>query len=97
MSEFLLLMHNDAPDERSADWSVYLDRLAASGRLRGGSSLGSGICARKDGGARPVSAHISGFVRIVADSLEEARTCLEGNPVYEGGGTVEIRLLVADE
>jgi len=97
MSEFLLLMHSDAVDEAAEDWPAYLDGLAEAGRLRGGSSLGGGACFRKDGAVRPMADHLSGFVRIAADSLEDAGSCLIGNPVYEAGGTVEIRLLLEDE
>ncbi len=97
MSEFFLLMHRDAVDEAAADWSPYLDGLAQAGRLRGGSSLGGGVCIRKDGASRPLSDHLTGFIRIAAQSLEDAQSCLAGNPVYEAGGTVEIRLLVEDE
>lgn len=97
MSDFLFLMHGDAADERQADWPPYLDRLIQSGRLRGGSSLGAGAGFRKDGAARPLSAHLAGFIRISADGLEDARSCLAGNPVYEAGGTVEVRVLVEDE
>lgn len=97
MSEYLLLMHADAVDEAAADWPAYLDGLAEAGRLRGGSSLGDGACFRKDGAVRPSTDHLAGFIRIAADSLEDAGSCLAGNPVYEAGGTVEIRLLLEDE
>jgi hypothetical protein len=97
MADYLLLMHDDAPGETQAQWPAYLDGLIQIGRLRGGSSIGDGVCARQDGAPRPVSEHLSGFIRITAESLEDAQSCLAGNPVYEGGGTVEIRLLVEDE
>jgi len=93
MADYLLLMHDDAPGEVMSAWPPYLDRLAANGRLRGGSAIGEGMCVRRDGAERAVTARLSGFVRIVAESLEDAATCLEGNPVYEAGGTVEIRHL----
>jgi len=97
MSEFLLLMHGDAVNEAAADWPAYLDGLAQGGRLRGGSSLGDGACFRRDGTSRATSDHLTGFIRVAAESLDDARSCLAGNPVYEAGGTVEIRLLVEDE
>jgi hypothetical protein len=97
MSDFLLLMHGDAPNARAADWVPYLDRLIADGRLRGGSSLGDGACFRKDGALRPLSAHLVGFIRVSAVTIEDAQSCLAGNPVYEGGGTVEVRLLIEDD
>jgi hypothetical protein len=93
MPDFIFLMHNDAPDEREADWDAYLGRLGAAGHLRGGSAMGGGVCARKDGAVRPLTAHLSGFIRVEAAGLEEAKRLLEGNPVYEAGGTVEVRQL----
>ena len=48
---------------------------------------------KKSGDAPEPTAHISGYVRVTADSLAEARELLQGNPVYEAGGTVEIREL----
>ena len=97
MPDFLLLMHDDATDERTEAWPAYFDGLAASGRLRGGSAIGAGVCARKVGAPPPVSTQLTGFIRIEADNLEAALACLAGNPVYEGGGTVEVRALPEDE
>lgn len=96
MADYILLMHGDGGEERAADWEAYLDGLANAGRLRGGSAIGHGAAYRKAVPAGGVSTHLTGFVRIVADSLVDAETCLAGNPVYEAGGTVEIRLLPED-
>jgi hypothetical protein len=98
MSDYLFLMHDDAPDfggvGTSDDWDPYIAKLQASGNFQGGSAVGGGVCARKSGGAGPaITAHISGFIRVSADSLDHARTLLVGNPVFEAGGTVEIREL----
>jgi YCII-related domain len=93
MPDFIFLMHNDAPDERGDEWAAYLSGLEASGHLRGGSAIGGGVCARKHGADRPLTAHLSGFIRVEAAGLEEAKQLIEGNPVYEAGGTVEIREL----
>jgi hypothetical protein len=93
MPDFLLLMHNDAPAERAEDWPAYLSTLESSGHLRGGSAIGDGVCVRKDGKPVATAAHLGGFVRIEAASMEEAQRLLAGNPVFEAGGTVEIRTL----
>ena len=37
--------------------------------------------------------HLSGYIRVQAETLEAAKKLLEGNPVFEAGGTVEIREL----
>ncbi len=34
---------------------------------------------------------IGGYITVQAESLEDAMTLLVGNPVFEAGGTVEIR------
>jgi hypothetical protein len=40
-----------------------------------------------------VTGHLSGFIRITAQNFTDARTLLAGNPVFESGGTIEIREL----
>ncbi len=55
--------------------------------------MGGGLCVRKSGPAPAMTSHLSGFIRIRADSLDHARALLAGNPAYEQGGTVEIREL----
>jgi hypothetical protein len=93
MPDFLLLMHNDAPGERSEDWPAYLSTLESSGHLRGGSAIGDGVCVRKDGRTVAIAAHLNGFVRVEASGMDEAKRLVAGNPVFEAGGTVEIRTL----
>jgi hypothetical protein len=94
MAEFMLLMHNDAPNEKS--WQAYLDTLRAKDVLRGGSAIGGGIAARKNGEVSAITQHISGYIKVEAADLDEARALLAGNPVFEAGGTVEIRALPQD-
>jgi len=61
--------------------------------FKGGSAIGDGVCARKSGAPASVTAHLTGFIRVNADSLDQAKSLLIGNPVFEAGGTVEIREL----
>jgi hypothetical protein len=61
--------------------------------FEGGSEIGDGGVYRKAGQPRGIADWIGGYIRITADSLEKAEAWLEGNPVYETGGTVEIREL----
>jgi hypothetical protein len=100
LKEFLFLMHDDASNPAYADdgarWAEYLDVLSATGRFDGGSSAGAGACVRKGHADRPLSVAITGFLRVRAEDFEGARDLLRGNPVYEAGGTVEIRELVPD-
>ena len=98
MPDFLFLMHSDATaPEVAADWDAYLAALGAGGRLRGGSTISGGRCYRAMGAPAPLTAGLTGFVRIVADDLAHAATLLPGNPVYAAGGTVEIRELPIDD
>ena len=92
MPDYILLMHDDSvADEPS--WEPYLRTLRERGALQGGSAIGTGVCARKAGAAPAITAHLSGFIRVTAESLAAAKSLLAGNPVYEAGGTVEIREL----
>ncbi len=94
MADFMMLMHNDYDlGGRVEDWQPYLDRLSSAGVLRGGSAIGSGYCVRRAGIVPDVTRHLVGYVKIEARDLDHARTLLPGNPVYEAGGTVEIRAL----
>ena len=96
MADYILLMHNDGGAESGADWGRYLEGLRATGKFSGGSAIGDGACFRRTGTPAPVSAQITGFIRVEADTLEAARAFLHGNPAYEAGATVEIRDLPRD-
>jgi hypothetical protein len=92
MSDYIFLMHNDGAKTRAEDWPAYFANLRASDGFDGGSAIGKGACFRKSG-ATPATSPISGYIRVQAASLDEAKKLLAGNPVYEAGGTVEIREL----
>jgi hypothetical protein len=92
MPDYMLLMHDDADDDPSA-WEPYLRRLRQSGCFEGGSEIGDGLCVRKGGDEHPVSGHLTGYIRVKADNLDNAKSMLAGNPLFEAGGTVEIREL----
>jgi len=90
MADYIFLMHDDGGGAK-LDWEPYLSRLRETGVFQGGSEIGKGACFRKSGSAPDPTFHIGGFIRVTADSLEHAKALLKGNPVYESGGTVEIR------
>jgi hypothetical protein len=93
MIDYILLMHNDSPDPVDPHaWEPYLAKLRQDGHFNGGSAIGAGECVRRSSPAPPPSP-LSGYIRIQAESLIHAKTLLAGNPVYEAGGTVEIREL----
>jgi hypothetical protein len=96
MPDYLLLMHDDAPDEERG-WDDYFRSLRESGAFRGGSAIGGGTVARKAGTPGPLAVHLAGFIRVTARDREHAQSLLAGNPVYEAGGSVEIRELPETE
>ena len=100
MNDYILFMHDDAAVNAGADsdaqWARYLAMLRASGRFMGGSAIGSGRCFAKAPPPKEITSHLSGYLRIQAESLDEAERLLQGNPVFESGGTVEIRELPRD-
>jgi hypothetical protein len=92
MAEYIFLMHDDAITDEKA-WEPYLRKLQQGGFFEGGSAIGDGVCVRKSGAAASVTAHLAGYIRVNAESLEQAKSLLAGNPQFEAGGTVEIREL----
>jgi hypothetical protein len=100
VNEYLLLMHGDSQDHKLAEsgeqWERYLVVLRASGRFDGGSSIVAGALYRKGRDPKAVKDGVSGFLRVRAASLDEASGFLAGNPVFEAGGTVELRELPRD-
>lgn len=91
MRRYLLLMHRDATSAEDTEaWGPYLASLRQSSRFEGGSSIGA-AAAHRFGGA-PAHAHpwLVGYLMVMAEDLEAARSLLRGNPVYEAGGTVEL-------
>jgi hypothetical protein len=92
--DFILLMHNDAIAETEPEmWTPYLSFLRGKGVFEGGSAIGAGETFRQHAAPGAVSDHLTGYIRVKAEDLAEARELLAGNPVFECGGTVEIREL----
>ena len=100
MNDYIFLMHDDARENgehnSNSAWEKYFATLRASGHFLGGSSIGSGVCITKSGPVKGITAHLSGYIRVQAEGLEQAKELLLGNPVFESGGTVEIRELPRD-
>ena len=101
MKDFILFMYDDAPDavaaSDGASWESYFSTLHASGQFDGGSTIGSGKRFRKNCPDQDSGMGMSGFIRVRAADLAHAKAFLAGNPIYEAGGTVEIRELPRDE
>ena len=92
MPDYILVMHADTVGDEP-DWQPYLDKLKQTGCFQGGSAIGEGVCVRKSGVPAPVTEHLSGYIRVSAENLHQAKSLLIGNPHFEAGGTVEIREL----
>ncbi len=94
MKDFILLMHSDAERaEEPEEWEAYFAKLRSSGRFQGGSAIGAGECMKKSGSAGPLHERLGGYIKVQAKDLHEAKSFVEGNPVFEAGGTVEVREL----
>ena len=96
MNHYILFMHNDVPSERrrpANEWETYFSQLRELGAFQGGSAIGDGLCVSKSSQSVDITRQLSGYIRIRAASLEAARQMVVGNPVYEAGGTVEVREL----
>jgi hypothetical protein len=94
MNDYIFFMHDDARAEiASAAWQSYFAKLRDGGHFGGGSAIGGGVCVNKNGASGPIAAQLTGYIRVRAESLDAAQRLLEGNPVYEAGGTIEIREL----
>ncbi len=99
MPDFIFFMHNDAKQndfKHAVTWDRYIRTLQEKGVFQGGSSIGTGLCKNKSGSSVPLTHHLVGFIRIHAENFDHASALLEGNPVFEAGGTVEIRELLQD-
>ena len=85
MAEFLMLMKGGSTTD---GWDAYIEKMIGTGTFRGGSALGSGMCVSKRGNDQPCI--VTGFMRFEAENIGQVRALLEGNPVYEAGGEVEL-------
>lgn len=100
MPEFVILMRSDVENRAKADdgpaWGEYMSKLRRSGALQGGSSIGRGLAFRKGSSPQQAELSIEGYIKVQAASLEDAQRFVEGNPNYEAGGTIEIRVLPSE-
>ena len=85
MADYVMLMMGSASD---GDWDTYIESLVNSGKFRGGSSLANGVSVSK--GRSDGTCEVTGFMRFSADSIEEVRDLLAGNPHFEAGGRIEL-------
>jgi len=97
MNEYILFMHDDVIESTIANddsrWELYMEELRASGQFDGGSSIGAGAVFKKHCVSQPAPLTVSGFIRVRAENMDAAKKFLNGNPIFDAGGTVEIREL----
>jgi hypothetical protein len=93
MNDYIFLMHSDSGPTSPKEWDAYIGRLNGLGVFQGGSSIGDGVCVSKSGETNAITGHLSGYIKIKAATLDEAKQFVDGNPAFEAGGTVEIREL----
>ncbi|MDC8756946.1 hypothetical protein [Janthinobacterium fluminis] len=100
MNEYIIFMLDDTTNRSASTnstlWAEYISALRKSGQFDGGSSIGNGERHRKGEPAKAAGIDVTGFIRVRAASMEDARRFLIGNPDYEAGGSVEIRELPKD-
>jgi hypothetical protein len=100
MRDYILLMHDDVPGglpRPRGEWAAYIAKLQNANVFQGGSSIGEGVSMARSGAGRPLTSTVAGYIRVNAVDLDAARALVIGNPVYEAGGTVEIRELPRDD
>jgi len=79
---------------RPADaWPKYFASLRERNAFEGGSAVGEGALMSKASTPGASVLPISGYIRVRAESFEAACALVNGNPLYEAGGTVEVREL----
>jgi len=97
MNEYILFMHDDVLESAIANddtrWERYMEELQASGQFDGGSSIGHGAVFKKNCISQLTPLTVSGYLRVRAENMDAARKFLSGNPIFEAGGSVEIREL----
>ncbi len=96
MNDYILLMHNDTKDDGQShddERVAYFTKLQQAGVFHGGSAIGDGVCMSKAGTPPGMTQKLTDYIRVQAESLNRVRELVHGNPVFEAGGTVEIREL----
>jgi hypothetical protein len=107
MKEFMMIFRNeknDAPQPSPEQmqqmiklWNDWIGGIAAQDKLVSTNALGfegktvTASAVLSDGPYVEVKEYISGYTLVKAESFDEALKMAEGCPIYEGGGTVEVR------
>ena len=96
MRDFILIMHNDAEQADQivdSSWADYFQSLKSQGAFIAGVEFGDGFCMVKKKPAPPPTSMLGRYIRVQARTMRDAAQLVEGNPIFEAGGTVEVRAL----
>lgn len=85
MAKFIVLMEDS---NKTEGWEPYIQNLLSSGKFRGGSTLGGGVCVRK--GQNDTPARVTGIIRLEVENVDAAKALLRGNPAFEAGFPIEL-------
>ena len=97
MNDYILLMHSDTVVETTDElWENYFISLREHGAFQGGSSIGAGEVLRSSEEPGRVTDHLAGYILVKAMDMSSAKALVSGNPVFECGGSVEVRELPRD-
>jgi hypothetical protein len=94
---------NQSPDEMQRNmqkWGAWVEALAKEGRMRGGDPLETNakIVSGKnktvtDGPFAEAKDVVGGYLLVTAPDLATAAEMAKGCPIFESGGTVEVRAI----
>ena len=93
MADFMMVMKGSGNRQ---DWAPYIERMIATGKFRGGSGLGNGVVVSKRDDRSDQACVVTGFMRFEAETIGEVRELVQGNPVYDAGGEVEVLELIVE-
>jgi hypothetical protein len=90
MTQYLLLIHDNAPTAPSPDeWAAFFQAAELSGLFHGGSAIGRRTILGNAADTQP-SDHIVGYMRFDAGDKRPLLDLLHIHPVIAHGGTIEL-------
>ena len=107
MTDFMMLfrggtagMARFSPEEKQrhlGKWGQWIESMSKAGKFKAGDPLSgegrvlSGTKQISDGPYAEAKDLVGGYVIVATDTLEEAVELAAGCPIYEAGGTTEVR------
>ena len=107
MTDFLMLFRGgreqmnqlspEAMQQHLQRWGQWIEGMSQQGKFKGGDPLGeegrvlAGPAQISDGPFAEAKDLVGGYVIVQAETIEEAVELAKGCPVYDTGGTTEVR------